>query len=79
MTKKFANAFELLAEMENVRLERAVDRKLHRARVAAYTSWVKAYIHASNSGGEVWLDYLHERRVSADLNLTVCNPDNPPT
>lgn len=77
--KKFANAFELLAEMENVRLEREVNHKLHQARVAAYNRRAKAYIQASNNGGEEWLDYLHERRVSADLNLTVCNPDNPPT
>ena len=69
---------EALANMEACRLARAVERKLHQARLAAYTRWAKTYIHASNSGGEVWLDYLHERRVSANLNLTVCNPNNPP-
>lgn len=68
-----------IENMDTARLEREVNHKLHQARQAAYTCWAETYIRASNSGGEVWLDYLHERRVSADLNLTVCNPDNPPT
>lgn len=63
-----------IASMDTSRLESDVDRKLHTARLAAYVRWGKTYIRASNNGGEEWLDYLHERRVSADLNLTVCEP-----
>ena len=69
MTKKFANVFELLAVTE-AEIEMRVVFARRAAKVREELAWAEA-IHGTN---EEWRDYLHERRVSADLNLTVCEP-----
>lgn len=69
---------EALAAIETVQKERYISKKLEQARAAACSRWAENYLYAHASGGEILADYLHERSVSADLNLTVCQPDNPP-
>lgn len=70
---------EHLAAMEALRKERDINRKLELARRASWQRKMGMYLYAHSRDEKVWLDYLHERRISADLNLTVCQPDNPPT
>ena len=60
--------------------EAEIQRLLKIARLAAQARLRKHFVDVrGNPDLHVWCDYLRERAASVNLDLTVCDPNDPPT